>query len=433
VIFEDLHWIDGETQALLDLVADSISNARVLLLVNYRPEYRHQWANKSYYSQLRLHALGRESASEILAALLGESVELGALKRMIIERTQGNPFFIEEMVQALFDEGALVRNGTVKMRRPLGQMRMPPTVQGILAARIDRLPTAEKDLLQTLAVVGRQAPLAVIMEIVAKPHIERMLGNLQAGEFIYEQVVSGTAVAYQFKHALTQDVAYNSLLIERRKSLHERAGQALESMFPDQLEDHLSELARHYGSSDNTKKALHYSQLAGQKAALRSADTEAINHLMTALELLHTLPDTQERTQRELALLVVLAPVLMEAKGYAAPEVERVAARTRLLSEQMVDAPELVSVLRILFGYYVNKGELHTAHELSGQMVSLADRQKDAVFLPHAHYGRGLASYFLGDFVSAREHTQRALALYEPHRASGLHSIENPRWVPWGF
>src|SRR5262249_14246045 len=140
VIFEDLHSIDSETQALLDSLADSIANARVLLLVNYRPEYRHQWTNKSYYLQLRLDALGPASAGEMLEALLGEGAELDALKHMMIERTEGNPFFIEEMVQALFDEGALVRNGAVRVTRQLRQLRMPPTVQGILAARIDRLP-----------------------------------------------------------------------------------------------------------------------------------------------------------------------------------------------------------------------------------------------------------------------------------------------------
>ena len=155
VIFEDLHWIDGETQALLDLLADGIANARVLLLVNYRPEYSHAWTNKSYYTQLRLDALGRESAGEMLSTLVGDGVELDPLKRMVIERTEGNPFFIEEMVQALFDEGALVRKGTVKVARSLAQMRLPPTVQGVLASRIDRLPAEQKELLQTLAVIGR--------------------------------------------------------------------------------------------------------------------------------------------------------------------------------------------------------------------------------------------------------------------------------------
>jgi predicted ATPase len=138
VIFEDLHWIDSETQALLDALADSIANSHVLLLVNYRPEYRHEWTNKSYYSQLRLAALGRESAGEMLSALLGDGVELEPLKRLIIERTEGNPFFIEEMVQAWFEDGALVRNGAVKVARSLSQLRLPPTVQGILASRIDR-------------------------------------------------------------------------------------------------------------------------------------------------------------------------------------------------------------------------------------------------------------------------------------------------------
>src|SRR6266851_47903 len=144
VIFEDLHWIDGETQALFDLLADGIANSRILLLVNYRPEYRHEWTNKSYYTQLRLDALGRESAAEMLSALLGDGVDLNPLKRMVIERTEGNPFFIEEMVQALFDEGALVRNGAVKVARSLAQLRLPPTVQGVLASRIDRLRSGHK-------------------------------------------------------------------------------------------------------------------------------------------------------------------------------------------------------------------------------------------------------------------------------------------------
>src|SRR6516165_796317 len=194
------------------------------------------------------------------------------------------------MVQALFDEGALMRNGTVKITRPLGQLRMPPTVQGILAARIDRLAGAEKDLLQTLAVVGRQAPLAVIMEIVAKPQIERMLGNLQAGEFIYEQAVSGTTVAYEFKHALTQDVAYNSLLIERRKVLHERAAQALEALFVDTIDDHLVDLSFHYSHSGNDSRAIDYLIRAGEQAHERSAYSQAATYLEQALTRLNDQP-----------------------------------------------------------------------------------------------------------------------------------------------
>ena len=160
VVFEDLHWVDGESQAWLNLFADSIANARVLLLVNYRPEYRHEWGNRSHYTQLRLDPLVGESAEQLLSALLGEAAELAALRRLIAERTEGNPFFVEEMVRALFDDGTLARNGAVKLIRPLTEIKAPATVRGIVASRIDRLPADEKDLLQTLAVIGREFPLS---------------------------------------------------------------------------------------------------------------------------------------------------------------------------------------------------------------------------------------------------------------------------------
>jgi predicted ATPase len=246
VIFEDLHWIDAGTQAFLNLLADALATARILLLVNYRPEYRHEWGNKTYYTQLRLDPLGKESAGEMLTTLLGDGADLGPLKRMIIERTEGNPFFMEETVQVLLDEGALVRNGTVKLTKTLGELRIPPTVQGILASRIDRLPADEKELLQTLAVMGKEFRLALVKRVAGKQddELQRMLTDLQLGEFIYEQPAFPD-IEYTFKHALTQEVAYNSLLAERRKLLHERAGAALEAMFAEQLEDHLSELAHH--------------------------------------------------------------------------------------------------------------------------------------------------------------------------------------------
>src|SRR5713101_5258964 len=250
VIFEDLHWIDGETQALLDLLADGIANARVLMLVNYRPEYRHEWGNKSYYVQLRLDSLGRESAGEMLSTLVGDGMDLNPLKRLIIERTEGNPFFIEEMVLALFDEGVLVRSGTVKITRPLSQVRIPATVQGILASRIDRLPAPHKDLLQTLSVLGKNFPLDLVKAVapVAEDELATMLSGLQLGEFVYEQP-GFTNIELTFKHALTQEVAYNSLLMERRKLLHERTGDAIEGLFHDRLEDHVGELADHYSRS----------------------------------------------------------------------------------------------------------------------------------------------------------------------------------------
>ena len=170
VIFEDLHWIDEETQGFLNLLADSIGTAKILLLVNYRPEYSHHWNSRTYYTQLRLDPLGKESAEEMLSALLGDGVELAPLRRVIIEKTEGNPFFMEETVQVLLDEGALVRDGTtVRLIKALGELKIPPTVQAILAARTDRLPADEKELLQALAVIGREFPLSLIHSVATVP------------------------------------------------------------------------------------------------------------------------------------------------------------------------------------------------------------------------------------------------------------------------
>jgi predicted ATPase len=220
VIFEDLHWIDEHTQEFLNVLANSIGTAKILLLVNYRPEYSHQWNSKTYYTQLRLDPLGQKSAEEMLSALLtspapatqwqgasregsggdtdvAEGVkaqdELAALKRLIIERTEGTPFFMEEIVQAFFEDGVLQRNGTVKLARPMNAAKVPATVQAVLASRIDRLPPEEKELLQTLAVLGREFPLRLVQRMTLKPGDElgRTLSRLQAGEFIYEQPAAG--------------------------------------------------------------------------------------------------------------------------------------------------------------------------------------------------------------------------------------------------
>jgi predicted ATPase len=176
VIFEDLHWIDEETQAFLNLLADSIGTSKILLMVNYRPEYSHRWGSKTYYTQLRLDPLGRDSAEEMLSALLGDNAELKALKRVIIEKTEGYPFFMEETMQVLVDEGTLVRNGAVRLTRPISELKIPPTVQGILAERIDRLPQDAKDLLQTLAVIGREFPLSLIRSVL--PEAEDKLNHM---------------------------------------------------------------------------------------------------------------------------------------------------------------------------------------------------------------------------------------------------------------
>jgi predicted ATPase len=328
LIFEDLHWIDGETQGFLDTLSEGMATARLLLLVNYRPEYRHEWGTKTYYTQLRLSPFGREEAEEFLTVLLGNDARLHSLKQVILQKTEGTPFFMEEAVQDLVEQGALVRESggrtgltsapTVPASR---DFHIPTTVQGVLAARIDRLSTEEKELLQQLAVIGREFSLSLVTRVLTQSEEAwyPLLAALQRKEFLYEQPAF-PEVHYLFKHALTQEVAYSSVLHERRKALHERTAQAIEALYPSRLEEHYSELAHHYSRSGNTQKAIEYLGLTGQQAAQRSANEEAIKHLTQALALLSTVPDTPARAQQELQLQMALGAPLMSTKGWALPK-----------------------------------------------------------------------------------------------------------------
>ena len=410
LIFEDLHWIDDETQALLNVLADSIGTAKLLLLVNYRPEYSHQWNSKTYYTQLRLDPLGKESADEMLSALLGEGAEVRPLKRLIIERTEGNPFFMEETVQVLLDEGALVRDGTVRLTKALGELKIPPTVQAILAARIDRLPAEAKDLLQTLAVIGKEFPLSLVRAVLKKPEdeINRMLNELQLGEFIYEQPAVGD-VEYTFKHALTQEVAYNSILAERRKALHERIASAIEVVFASQIEDHVVELARHYRRGGNSAKAIDYALLAAEQEISRNVANEAVAGLKDGLTLLGGIANEAERARREVALQLALAGALAVASP-AAASVETAYLRARELCERSGDRAGLFNALSGLCANYGLRAELGRALELSEEMSKIAHHGEPGERLI-AHAAAVQALWLLGEFSAARRHVEQLLEI----------------------
>jgi class 3 adenylate cyclase/predicted ATPase len=426
LIFEDLQWLDTETQAFLMALSESLATARMLLLVNYRPEYQHSWGNKMYYTQLRLDPLGQADTQALLAALLegkGEAQHAASLQRLILEKTEGNPFFIEEIVQTLMEEGVLANGsprGVGLKSSSANGLHLPPTVQAVLAARIDRLPGAEKELLQTLAVIGKEFSFSLLQQAVNRPEdtLYSLLSYLQEAEFIYERP-SFPEVEYIFKNTLTQDVAYNSLLIERRKVLHEQVAQAIEALFHSRLEDYASDLAHHYTRSGNAEKAVEYLQLAGRQALQRSANTEAIHHLTSALELLKTLPDFAERVPQELSLQVALGVSLQSTLGSTASEVEKVYARARELCQQLGDAPQLIPVLGGLWTFYLLRGELETTHELAGQILALARDMEAPALLLQAHRMMGTTLFWRGELAAAQEHLEKAMALYDPqlHRS----------------
>ena len=312
LVCEDLHWIDTETQALLDSLVESLPTARLLLLVNYRPEYRHGWGSKTYYTQLRLDPLPPASAEALLQGLLGDDPSLAPLKRLLIERTEGNPFFLEESVRALVETGVLVgAPGAYRLAQALPTIQVPATVQAVLAARIDRLPPEEKRLLQTAAVIGTEVPLPLLQAIAELPEaaLHGGLAHLQAAEFLYETRLFPEH-EYTFKHALTHEVAYSSVLQERRRVLHARIVEALEALAGDRVAEQVERLAHHALRGEVWDKALAYCRQAGEKAMARSAHREAVGYFEQALSALPHLPEQRDTLEQAIDLRLALRSAL---------------------------------------------------------------------------------------------------------------------------
>jgi tetratricopeptide (TPR) repeat protein len=322
---------------------------------------------------------------------------------------------MEEIIQALFDGGVLVRNGNVKVARELSQVHLPPTVQGILAARIDRLPTPEKELLQTLAVLGREFPVGLIRSVTQIPEgeLERMLRDLQLGEFIYEQPAFPDA-EYSFKHALTQEVAYNSVLSERRRVLHGRIGAALEKLYGDRLEDHLAELAHHFARSTDTVKAVEYLVKAGRKAVQRSAYHEALDRLEAGLRLLESLPPGAARDEQELEIRGAMYMPLVIVRGPASRERWSNMRRARELCDQGSAPTEIVvPVLQGLWGYYYFVADMEMAHSLAGQVLALGEERGDQIITWQGQMFLGVTRAFMGEYRSAATMLERSIAICE--------------------
>ena len=443
VIVENLHWIDTETQAVLDTLTESLSTARLLLLVNYRPEYQHGWGNKTSYTQLRLDPLPRGRAEELLQALLGDDSSLQSLTRRLIERTAGNPFFLEESVWTLAETKALVGEcGAYRLAQALPSIQVPATVQAVLAARIDRLPPEDKRLLQAAAVIGRDVSLSLLQAIAegSEEALRRSLTHLHAAEFLYELQLFPEHV-YAFKHALTQEVAYQSLLQRTRQQYHQQIAQVLAERFPDTRETHPELLAHHYTEAGLSAQAIPYWQKAGDRAIERSANPAAVQHLTTGMALLAMLPETRERAQQELGLQVALGPALMATKGQGAPEVEQTYARARELCQQVGDTPQLFPTLRGLWRFYQGRGALLTARELGEQLLRLAQREAAPMPQLEAHNALGQTLFHGGDYAAARTHLEQGIALIDPTtqrtqalrhgEASGVRCLATAARVLW--
>jgi predicted ATPase len=413
-IWEDLHWADPSTLELLGLLLDQAPTAHLLLVLTARPEFRPPWAPRSYVTPLTLTRLLRPQVEALVLRVTGGKPFPAEVLRQIVEKTDGIPLFVEELVKTILESG-LVREEAERytLTGPLPPLAIPTTLQDALMARLDRLAPV-KAVAQLGAVLGREFSYALLRAVAPldEATLQYGLAQLVEAELLYQRGHPPQAT-YIFKHALVQDAAYHSLLRSSRQQVHQQIAQVIEAHFPVLVETQPELLAHHYTEAGRPEQALGYWQRAGEQASERSANVEAISHFTTGIELLKTLPETPVRLQQSLTLHIALGSALQMAKGQAAPEVEKAYTQAYALCQQVSETPELVPVLFGLWRFYVIR-QLHMARELGETLLRLAQRADDPALSVVAHYALGFTWFCLGALPAARQHLEEASARYMP-------------------
>jgi class 3 adenylate cyclase/tetratricopeptide (TPR) repeat protein len=404
LVFEDLHWIDAETQALLDRLVERLPTAALLLLVNYRPEYQHGWGSKTYYTQLRLDPLPPASAAEVLQALLGDDPSLAPLKPLLIARTEGNPFFLEESVRSLVETQVLVGEpGAYRLAQALPTIQVPATVQAVLAARIDRLPPADKRLLQTAAVIGHEVSMLLLQALAELPEadLHRGLDHLQAVEFLYETRLFPER-EFTFKHALTHEVAYGSLPHERRRVLHARILEIIEPLAAERLAEQVERLALHALRGEVWDKAVTYGQQAGARGSGRAAFRAAAMCYEQALDALGHLPETPDTWRRAIDLRLDLTDSALHQLGEYGRELARLR-EAEALARACDDRARLARALAQLANVFRRTADYAGALAAGQQALVLATERGDLALEATASYSLGQIYEAIGDYGRAAE------------------------------
>ena len=411
LVLEDLHWIDSESQSLLDRVIESLPTARILCVVSSRPEVEHDWSNKSYYTQISLEPLAPGLAQALLDTLLGGDAALDTLKGQLIERTEGNPFFLEESVWHLAETGALTgARGDYRPARTVRDAQVPATVHAVLAARIDRLPALEKRLLQAAAVIGKDVPVSLLAAIgdLGEDRLRLALRQLQAAELLYE-IPLFPAPEYTFKHALTYEVAAASVLRERRRTLDGRIVETIEALGAGPRADQVERLAHHALRGEVWNKALTYCRQAGARAFARSAHRAAVEWFERALTALAHLPETPDTAGTAIDLRLELRSSLSPLAEFSRmqdhlQEAER-------LAEAAGDRRRQGLVAAFLTNFHTVMLELRRAIEYGDRAVAIAAQVSDVEAQVLAHTFLGLARYGQGDYRAAVQLARHNVAL----------------------
>jgi class 3 adenylate cyclase/predicted ATPase len=416
-VIEDLHWIDPSTLELLDFVVDQVATAPVLILLTGRRDFRPPWDARAHVTHLTVNRVTRRHTELMVERVAGGKSLPGEVLREVVTKTDGVPLFVEELTKMVLEAGLLRAAGDrYELTGPLPPLAIPATLRDSLMARLDRLSTV-KDVAQLGAALGRSFSYELLQAVTRmdEPALTHALARLVDAELLYQQGVPPN-VTYIFKHALIQDTAYESMLKSRRQSLHERIAQTLAERFPELAETQPELLAHHCTEAGLVVPAVEHWLRAGQRAAERSANVEAIAHLTRGLEVVRTLPDARERAERELEVQTALGPALMATKGYAAPEVEQAYARALALCQQVGETMKLGPVLYALWGFYLTRADLQAAEDLTAQLLRVAHHRDDPALLIATHRALGTHRHFLGDFARAREHTAQGIALWSPER-----------------
>ena len=438
LVFEDLHWIDSETQGLLDSLIEGLPTARVLLLVNYRPEYQHGWGSRTFYTQLRLDPLPPEGAEALLHALLGDDASLRPLPPLLIERTEGNPFFLEESVRTLVETHVLVgERGAYRLVTALPSIQVPTTVQAILAARIDRLPADDKRLLQTASVIGTDVAFPLLQAVADLPEegLRRGLAHLQAAEFLYETRLFPD-LEYTFKHALTHEVAYQGLLHERQRALHARITEALERLAPERVAEQAEQLAHHALRGELWEKAVAYLRQAGLRAMARAASREAVAHLEQALAALRHLPESRETTELTIDLRIDLRNALVPLGEWA--RIGGYLHEAEGLARTLGDPHRLARITTFMVSQCRMTGDYDEAVRFGQEALSLARTLGDRSIEVLARTFLGLTYLARGEFNAAATLFERNVVLEGELRAErfgalGIQSAVSGAWLAAGL
>ena len=417
MLFEDVHWIDPTSLELLTLIVERASRLRGLVIVTARPQFIVPWPHFAHVTMMSLTRLTQRDGMALADRVTGGKALPGEVLEQILARADGVPLFIEELTKTVLESGLLREtDGHYALCGSLPALAIPTTLYDSLSARLDRRAQV-REVAQMGAAIGREFSYALLSAVAELPDDElgTALEELVRSELVFVRDEPPRAL-YSFKHALVRDAAYDVLLRSRRQELHTRIAAVLEERFPEVVEQQPEILAQHCTQAGLTARAIAYWGKAGRKSVARATMTEAVAQLRKGLDLISSLPDSQERARQELNLQTTIGPALIVTKGFAAPQVEQVYARARELCRQMGDTSQLFTVMWGLWSFYTVRAELQIAKELADQFLTMAEKQQDPALLVTAHVTMAVLLHNLGEPLYARAHLEQALALYGPQQ-----------------